>query len=255
MDKCPTLEIPIDSIESARHAVARADRLEVCSDLGTEGWTPDPDLLREVVGLSGEHGVEVVALIRPPHPTRSGGCGIEDFVITPEVMEASLQGIERSADAGADTVAIGPLRSDGRIDRDACAVMVEHAVRRGLRVSFLRSIDLAPDREEAIGMLFELGIIRILTAGINGWDVAAATQEERVARCHLDVLFAGSLADAGDRNPIEIVVGGGVRSSNVAAFTAVSPHVHSSCRDGGEFDRNELERLCRALHGPGGHGG
>ncbi|MCH2144268.1 MAG: hypothetical protein MK082_03865 [Phycisphaerales bacterium] len=255
MNRCTTLEIPIDSIESARHAVVAADRLEVCSDLDTEGWTPDPELLREVVGLADGHQVEVVALIRPRHRSGSGGAGIEDFLVTTEVMAASLDAVESAADAGANTVAIGPLRSDGRVDREACERLVRHASQRGLRVSFLRSIDLVPDREEAIGTLFELGVVRILTAGVTGWDATAVTLEERAARCRRDVLFAGSLADATEREPIEVMIGGGVRSSNVTAFTACSPHVHSSCREDGRFDLDELERMRRALDRMGSSGG
>ena len=40
MQTARTLEVPIDSIEGARLAAPFATRLEVCHDLGSEGWTP-----------------------------------------------------------------------------------------------------------------------------------------------------------------------------------------------------------------------
>ena len=36
-----TLEVPVDSFENAIIASKYAERLEVCDDLASDGWTPD----------------------------------------------------------------------------------------------------------------------------------------------------------------------------------------------------------------------
>ncbi|NDG63004.1 MAG: hypothetical protein EBY29_05995 [Planctomycetes bacterium] len=36
----PILEVPVDSIAGAMMAAPFADRLELCDDLSSEGWTP-----------------------------------------------------------------------------------------------------------------------------------------------------------------------------------------------------------------------
>ena len=247
MNDRPTLEVPVDSLESARHAVGFVDRLEVCSDLETEGWTPDLELLREVVDLVGSGTTGVVALIRPRLGTSGTGREIGDFVADDECLEASLADIESAADAGADSVAIGPLLPDGRIDRDACSKLVAQAHRRGLSVSFLRTIDLAPDREEAIRTLAGTGVVRVLTAGIHGWETEASPLELRAETCAEDVLRAASIARELGRAPLDIMIGGGIRSTNATGFLRRTPHLHSSCRREGCFDREELLDLCAAI--------
>jgi copper homeostasis protein len=247
MNDRPTLEVPVDSLESARHAVGVADRLEVCSDLHTEGWTPGFDLLREVVDLVGSGTTGVVALIRPRLGTSGTGREIGDFVLDDELLEASLADIESAADAGADSVAIGPLLPDGRIDRDACSTLVAQAHGRGLSVSFLRTIDLAPDRDEAIRTVAGIGAVRILTAGIHGWDTESTPLELRAEACAADVVLAGSIARELGRAPLGIVVGGGIRSTNASTFLSRAAHLHSSCRRGGRFDRAELLNLCTVI--------
>ena len=247
-----TLEVPIDSIEVARQVVGQATRLEVCSDLETEGWTPELELFQRVVELAKPTGTQVFALIRPRIGKIIDGSDLKDFEMSPARIDASLASIDRLAAAGADGIAIGPLLSDGRIDRAASSQLAERAGSNDLAVSVLRSFDLVPDRECTLEFLDEIGVVRILTTGSDRWEIDSNSHAVRFERLSNDVEICRRLAEASDRDPIEVMSGGGVRSSNADQFLAVSPHLHSSCRIRGEFDREELDRLSRRMKAAGG---
>ena len=141
-----TLEIPIDSIAAAELAGSHADRLEVCSDLASEGWSPDPWLVREVRART---RADVVAMIRPRVSGAMASLGAEAFRCTPAILDICLREIDALARAGAHGVAIGPLAGTRGIDHAACARMIDVARTRGLEVSFLRTFDLLADRAQA----------------------------------------------------------------------------------------------------------
>ena len=252
MTRPATLEVPIDTVEVAHQTIGRVDRLEVCSDLGTEGWTPELELFQRVVELAKPAGTQVFALIRPRIGKIIDGSDLKDFEMSPARIDASLTSIDRLAAAGADGIAIGPLLPDGRIDRAASSQLAERARSNDLAVSALRSFDLVPDRERTLEFLDEIGVVRILTTGSDRWEIDSNSHAARIRRLSDDVGICRRLAEASDRNPIEVMSGGGVRSSNADQFLAVSPHLHSSCRRRGEFDREELDQLLRRMKAAGG---
>jgi copper homeostasis protein len=233
-----TLEVPIDSVAAARVAAPFADRLELCSDLASEGWTPDVALVREVRAIVDPARTSIVAMIRPRLPGMSTALDVAAFTATPAVVEASRREIDASARAGADSVAIGLLRADATIDLEACAALRDHARGFGLVVAFLRTFDLLADRARGMRDLAALGVTRVVTAGVRGWDASVATLDERLATLGADVRDAARAGSA-----IEIVPGGGVRASNAVAFLRVSPHLHASCRRDGEISTDELSAL------------
>ena len=96
-----TLEIPVDAIDSALQAAAHTDRLELCDDLASEGWSPTTELVREV-----RRGTrcEVVAMIRPRVPGMPTTLEPAAFLGTPAFREACLGDIEAAADAGTEAV-------------------------------------------------------------------------------------------------------------------------------------------------------
>lgn len=240
-----TLEVPVDSIEAAVLAdefLGTGDRLELCDDLASEGWTPRPDLVQEVRRRC---KAGIVAMIRPRLPGARRELDVAAFLATPAVMAASRREIEASAAAGADSVAIGLLTRDGRVDLDACGELAEHARSMGLIVAFLRTFDLLEDRVEGMRAISSLGMARVVTAGVLGWDAGVASLEARCGVLARDVALA--TACAGGRPPVEIVPGGGVRASNAASFLKVSPHLHASCRRGGVISRDEVTALRQVL--------
>lgn len=245
-----TLEIPIDSVDAARLAapfLREGDRFELCDDLASEGWTPKPELVREVRAIAPRE-VGVVAMIRPRLPGSRPTLDVAAFAASPAVVDASLREIERSAEAGADSVAIGLLTPGGRVDLDACGALAERARGLGLVVAFLRTFDLLEDRDAGLRAIHELGCRRVVTAGVLGWDASVAGVAARCGVLAKDASLAESLAAGDGGEAVEIVPGGGVRASNAAIFGAVSPHLHASCRRGGAISGDEVAALT-ALRG------
>jgi copper homeostasis protein len=248
----PVLEVPIESLEGALASLPFADRLEVCDDLSTEGWTPDPALVRSVRGAidaGGRPGARVVAMIRPRVPGAVVAPVLEAFLSTPIVVDACQREIESMARAGAHDVAIGLLRSDASIDVEAMERLAGSARALGLGVAFLRTLDLVRDRDRAMRDLVDLGMERVVTAGVLGWDASVATVGSRVDRLMRDALAAAVHATARGARAVTIVPGGGVRSSNASEFMRVSCDLHSSCRVGGALDAAEGRALRAVLDG------
>jgi copper homeostasis protein len=241
-----TLEIPIDSVAAAELAGSHADRLEVCSDLASEGWSPDPWLVREVRART---RADVVAMIRPRVSGAMASLGAEAFRCTPAILDICLREIDALARAGAHGVAIGPLAGTRGIDRAACARMIDVARTRGLEVSFLRTFDLLADRAQAARDVCELGFDRLLTAGVPGWDASAYPLTERLAGVADTISIARAACERRGRPPLQVMPCGGVRASNAAAWLQVTPHLHASCRRGSWLDAAEVRAL-RAAIGP-----
>jgi copper homeostasis protein CutC len=239
-----TLEVPIDSIGAATLAAPFATRLELCDDLPSEGWSPTWEFVRAARAATDVH---LVAMIRP----RMAGAIHElvpaAFRTTPALLDACLREIDAAGAAGADSVAVSLLDGDAHVDRDACARLVAAARALGMEAAFLRTFDLLADRERGMRDITELGFVRVVTAGVAGWDASVATLPERLAVLARDAANAARFAAAAGRPPVEVVPGGGVRAANAAEFMRVSPHLHASCRRDGVISRPELEALAAVL--------
>ena len=242
------LEVPVDNLESASLAAPHADRLEVCADLSSEGWSPEYDVLKSVVDLKSHHDIQVISLIRPEISPVEHTLEAKHFVATKESMDASIASIEHAGEVGANGVAIGILNPDGSIDHQSCGRLIECARRNTLEVSFLRVFDLTPDRSAAIRILTNIGVDRILTTGMRGWNIDDVRVERRIETLKRDIHTAQQSATSQDRTPVMIMPGGGIRSSNVRDFASISPSVHSSCRGEHGFDVNELIAIKNALN-------
>jgi len=235
-----TLEIPVDAIDTALQAAAHTDRLELCDDLASEGWSPTTELVREV-----RRGTrcEVVAMIRPRVPGMPTTLEPAAFLGTPAFREACLGDIEAAADAGAHSVAIGMLDDAGDIDLKGCTRLAEAAIRRGLRVSFHRAFDLLADRGRGWRDTMALGMVRVLTAGVRGWDASVRPLAQRVDLLRDETGQLGELSRALGCMPPDVVACGGVRTSNAPQWLQATPHLHASCRVAGRFDAGEAASL------------
>ena len=255
-----TLEVPVDSLESAVLAAPFATRLELCDDLSSEGWTPKSSLIERVRAAVATH---LVAMIRPRFADSPLTLTVESFMATKRVMDASTQEIKAAAATGANSVAIGLLKADGHVDMNACGELAELARSLKLEVAFLRTFDLLRDRARGMRDITALGMKRVVTAGVLGWDAAAATIEQRLAVLRNESLNAQVAANvnsatrmksgadikkAGACDPVQIVPGGGVRASNAAQFMSVSPHLHASCRRDGIFNIDEIRLLHSSMN-------
>lgn len=242
-----TLEVPLDSLDAAVLAAPFADRLELCDDLASEGWTPTMALIRAVRERIDPTRTSIVSMIRPRSANHSAYLDVAAFTTTAPILEDCLREIDASARAGADSVAIGLLTADGYVDMDACARMRDVALSHGLVVAFLRTFDLLADRARGMRDITALGLTRVVTAGVLGWDAAVLTLPERLAVLAEDTRNAAAAARALAVTPVEVVPGGGVRASNATDFLTVSSHLHASCRRDGQISADELRQLRAVL--------
>ena len=268
-----TLEVPVDSLDSAVLAAPFATRLELCDDLPSEGWTANMRMVERIRSVVDTH---LVAMIRPRFADSPLTLTLESFMASKRVMDASTQEIKSAAAAGANSVAIGLLQADGHVEMDACGELAELARSLKLEVAFLRTFDLLADRARGMRDISALGMKRVVTAGVLGWDAAISTLEQRIAVLQSDAMNAASAASVQShasenlnasatiksahanapeqphmppaRHIVEIVPGGGVRASNAAQFMSVSPHLHASCRRDGVFNMDEMRLLHAAMN-------
>ncbi len=238
-----TLEVPLDSIDSARLAAPYADRLELCDDLSSEGWTPTTSLIRAAKELADPSRTKIVSMIRPRSANKSTKLDVAAFTTTQQILEDSLFEIEASAKAGADSVAIGLLTPDGFVDVEACERMRDVALEHGMIVAFLRNFDLLTDRKRGMDDIASLGMVRVISAGVLGWDASVLPLEKRLAVLAEDVRNAEAAAVKFGGTPVEVVPCGGVRAANAREFLTVSPHLHASCRRDGAMSVEELQTL------------
>lgn len=234
-----TLEVPLDSLRAAQLAAPFASRLELCDDLASEGWTPTGEFVKAVRAFT---DVSLVVMIRPRFADSPRALTVGAFFATERVMTASKKEIEMAARAGANSVAIGLLTADGDVDLIACAELAKFARAAALDVAFLRTFDLIADRERAMRDITDLAVLRVVTAGVLGWNSAVDSISRRLDVLAQDVRNAHACAPPG-RAAVEVVACGGVRTENVREFLGVSPHLHASCRRLGEFSGEEVESL------------
>ena len=113
----PLLEVCVDSLASARAAIAGgADRLELCSALAVGGLSPYAELLRQIRAEA--PSIPVRCLMRP----RPG-----DFLYEPEEIELLCAQMPALRRAGADGFVIGALTPDGELDQPAVRKMMAAA--------------------------------------------------------------------------------------------------------------------------------
>lgn len=239
-----TLEVPVDCVPAGLLAGPHADRLEACDDLPSEGWSPRWELVRQ---LAAETGVHVVAMLRPRIPGAVAELVPAAFRTTPALLDACLREVDEAARAGARSVALSLLTADAHVDLEACARLASAARERGMEPAFLRTFDLLADRERGMRDISALGFVRVVTAGVRGWDASVRTVAERVATLQQDAANAQRFARELGRVPVEVVPGGGVRAANARDFMRASPHLHASCRRAGVIDAGELRDLRAAL--------
>lgn len=146
------IEIVVYNIESALEAQkGGADRIELCDNPGEGGTTPSVGII-ELVRKN--LNIEVYVMIRP-----RGG----DFVYTNLEVEAMMRDIDICKEMKIEGVVFGILNEEGRIDRERCKKLIEHA--RPLKVTCHRAFDMTRDAVEALEDCVEAGFDRILTSG------------------------------------------------------------------------------------------
>eukprot|EP01036_Dinobryon_divergens_P055490 gene55490-74084_t len=107
------LEICVDDAEGLAAAIkGGADRIELCSSLGSGGLTPSFGFMQ----LAARAPIPVNALIRPR---------VGDFVFGDEDIDIMIADIEAARAAGLAGVVIGAAQASGTLDRPVLERLVE----------------------------------------------------------------------------------------------------------------------------------
>lgn len=185
------LEVCVDSMESALAAVrGGADRLEVCANLIIGGTTPGVSQFKQIRKAC---DVPLHVLIRP----RYG-----DFLYTEAEMQMMEEDTQMFCRLGADGIAAGCLKADGRMDRQRMDGLRKAAGQK--HFTFHRAFDMCSDPFRTFEEAAELGIDTILTSG----------QQENCVKGK--ELLGELIRRSGKR--VEILVGGGVNADNIACL-------------------------------------
>ncbi|HLA14035.1 MAG TPA: copper homeostasis protein CutC [Gemmatimonadaceae bacterium] len=189
------VEASVDTLRSAIIAErAGAGRVELCASLNDGGTTPSAGLIGAV---KARVGIPVFVLIRP----RGGG-----FVYSDDDMDVMSRDIAVACADGADGLVVGALDAEGQVDVAITTDLVNKA--GGRPVTFHRAFDSTRDPAQALEMLVDTGVERVLT---SGGAATALEGADTIAR----------LVDQA-RGRIVVMAGGGIRENNVRDVVAMT---------------------------------
>lgn len=185
------VETPGSAIAAERSG---AGRVELCANLDVGGTTPTAEL---ITAMTTQIDIPVFVLVRP----RAGG-----FVYSEDEIRVMKRDVEIARSTRADGIVTGALDDKGRVEIATLRALIEAA--GGLPVTFHRAFDVASDRAQALEMLIDIGVSRVLTSGgadtaLEGVDTIARLVEQANGR-------------------IIIVAGGGIREHNASEIIARS---------------------------------
>lgn len=198
------LEIAVFSYEAARIAAeSGAERLELCSSYAEGGISPSPGTVEKI---RAEFSIPVFVMVRP-----RGG----NFSYSSHEIDTMKRDIAFYQKVGMNGIVLGTLTNENRIDEKALKQLLPEI---SLPVTFHRAFDLCPDREEALQILIDAGIKRILSSGGETDALNGATEIARL----------NSIANG----KISFIPGGGISVSNIADIAAITGcnEFHASAR-------------------------
>ena len=209
------IEIACFNVESALIAQkAGVDRVELCADMSVGGTTPTVEIIQQArENLT----IDLYVMIR----TRGG-----NFVYSGAEFEQMKSEIEAIKKLGVNGFVFGILKDDNTINIEQNKVLVELA--NPFPCTFHRAFDAISDYEKAVEDVISCGFSTILTSGtfpnvMEGKEVL----KQLVIQAN---------------NRIEIMPGGGLRSTNVLELNEMvnANWFHSSAiTDGSEISSPE----------------
>ena len=196
------LEICASNYQSAINAQnAGAQRIELCSELAVGGITPSYGLLKQTLK---NLNIPVFVLIRP----RSG-----NFTYSDADFEIMKQDIQICKELGCKGIVSGVLNLDNTIDIERTKELIE--LSNPLAFTFHRAFDRTPNPFDALNVLIELKVDRILTSG-------------QLTSAEKGILILNQLKEMADDKLI-ILPGSGINPKNVLIFKGAGfKEVHCS---------------------------
>ena len=209
------IEIACFNLDSAIIAQnTGADRVELCADMLVGGTTPTIEIIKQ----AREHlNIDLYIMIRP-----RGG----NFVYSDSEFEQMKSEIEAIKKLGVNGFVFGILKDDNTINIEQNLELVELA--KSFPCTFHRAFDEILDYEKALENVISCGFSTLLTSGtfpnvMEGKEVL----KQLVIQAN---------------NRIEIMPGGGLRSTNISALDEMvnANWYHSSAiTDGSEIASSE----------------
>lgn len=209
------IEIACFNPESALIAFENgADRIELCDGLSEGGTTPDFETVQQ---LREKINIPIFVMVRP-----RGG----DFTYSDEEFEQMKSDLVQLKSLNVDGFVFGILDENDEVNIEQNKTLVELA--KPLPCTFHRAFDRAKDLEKSLEKVIECGFTTILTSG----------QKPNVSEGKGNLKKLVELSNG----RIEILVGGGLRSSNIQEireFTKAGYFHSSAITDGGDFANSE----------------
>ena len=171
---------------------AGADRVELNSAMFLGGLTPTLGCLLEVKEKT---SIPVMAMIRP----REAGFYYSEYEYAVMKRDAAV-----FLEKGADGLVFGFLNPDGTFDKNRMKEFTDMCRSAGKDAVCHRAFDVTPDPFEALSILIELKVTRVLTSGQQPNAIAG------------EKLIANLIQIADNR--IEILPGAGLKHNNIAGF-------------------------------------
>lgn len=217
------LEICVENIDDATAAAsAGADRIELCANLAVGGTTPSYAVIE--LALS-KLDVPFYPIIRP-----RGG----NFVYNQPELKQIIEDIIFCKNSGCKGIVVGVLNHENKIDTAAIESIID--AKGDMQITFHKAFDEIKDQLNALQILKLYGINNVLTSG--GASTALIGQNQ-----------LHSLINHANQD-INILIGGGVRSSNLndLMFGTTSRYFHSRATNSNNcFDSNEVMSMQQIL--------
>ena len=189
------LEICVDNVESAMDARdAGADRIELCNNLFEGGITPG---YGTIISARNNLNILLNVLIRP-----RGG----DFLYNDTEYDIMRRDIDICGECGVDGIVIGILRSDGSIDVERTAKLIE--LSHPMSITFHRAFDMCIDPVKGLEDVIASGADILLTSGQRNSAEEGAELIKRIIK------------QAGKR--IKVMPGSGISEANIAMIAKVT---------------------------------
>jgi len=201
-------------------------RIELCQDSSVGGLTPTLESYITIKSTAASLHVPVHIMIRPH---------ARSFAYDAGDLEQMKESIERFNELGCEGFVLGCLvqHEEGfKVDRHACKALLD-VIGKNRKVTFHRAFDQVSviHMAEQLEVLVELGFDGLLTSG----GAKSAVEGNDMLRMLVEKA----------RGRIEIIVGGGVRSTNLKELrSAIGEDVkwwHSSAVTGSREEANIVE--------------
>ena len=171
-----------------------ANRIELCRDMAQDGLTPHREQIEIARTAFGERA-GLLVMIRP----RGGG-----FEYSSSEVDLMRRQMDTAVSAGANGVVFGVLQDDA-LNLNVMRSLTQRAHDNGLAVTCHRAFDAVAEQADALEMLIDLSVARVLTSGTK-WGTGLSAVDGGTQLTKL-------IQQAHDR--LEIVLGGGVNLQNV----------------------------------------